>query len=210
MIVRPLVIGTIMENTYILGSEDSGDCVIIDPGGEPDRVLEEVETLGLKVGMILNTHGHGDHVGGVAGIKNATNATYGIHKSDAEMLKSDNSWIATIMPGFQDPPEPDINVMHEQILEVGDIRIRVIETPGHTQGGVCYYTEGLLFTGDTLFQGSIGRSDLPGGNGRLLIQNILSRLMTLPADTIVYPGHGPESTVGREKLPNPFLLGSII
>ena len=101
-------------------------------------------------------------------------------------------------------------MIHEQILEVGDIRIRVIETPGHTQGGVCYYTEGLLFTGDTLFQGSIGRSDLPGGNGRLLIQNILSRLMTLPADTIVYPGHGPESTVGREKLTNPFLLGSII
>tara|TARA_Y100000590_G_scaffold213510_1_gene242000 strand:- start:8802 stop:9401 length:600 start_codon:yes stop_codon:yes gene_type:complete len=199
-----------MENTYILGSEDSGDCVIIDPGGEPDRVLEEVETLELRVGMILNTHGHGDHVGGVAGIKNATNATYGIHEADAGMLKSDNSWIATMMPGFQDPPEPDINVIHEQILEVGDIRIRVIETPGHTQGGVCYYTEGLLFTGDTLFQGSIGRSDLPGGNGRLLIQNILSRLMSLPTDTIVYPGHGPESTVGREKLTNPFLLGSII
>jgi len=210
MIVRPLVIGTIMENTYILGSEESGDCVIIDPGGEADRVLEEVETLGLKIGMILNTHGHGDHVGGVAGIKNATDATYGIHAADSEMLKSDNSWIATIMPGFLDPPEPDINVVHEQILEVGSIQIKVIETPGHTQGGVCYYTEGLLFTGDTLFQGSIGRSDLPGGNGRLLIQNILSRLMSLPADTIVYPGHGPETTVGREKLTNPFLLGSII
>ena len=128
MIVRPLVIGTIMENTYILGSEESGDCVIIDPGGEADRVLEEVETLGLKIGMILNTHGHGDHVGGVAGIKNATDATYGIHAADSEMLKSDNSWIATIMPGFLDPPEPDINVVHEQILEVGSIQIKVIET----------------------------------------------------------------------------------
>ena len=96
MIVRPLVIGTIMENTYILGSEESGDCVIIDPGGEPDRVLGEVETLGLRVGMILNTHGHGDHVGVESANKNPTNATYGIHKSDPQMLKSDNIWICIL------------------------------------------------------------------------------------------------------------------
>jgi glyoxylase-like metal-dependent hydrolase (beta-lactamase superfamily II) len=210
MIVRQLVIGTIMENTYILGSEDSGDCVIIDPGGEAEKILEEVESLGLKVGMILNTHGHGDHVGGVTGIKNVTGATYGIHAEDQAMLKLDNSWIASIMPGYQTPPEPDMNVVHEQLLEVGSLSLKVIETPGHTLGGVCYYAEGLVFTGDTLFEGSIGRSDLPGGNGGLLIQNIISRLMSLPTDTIVYPGHGPKTTVGREKLTNPFLLGNIL
>ena len=207
MILRVLVVGPIMENTYILGSENSGDCVVIDPGGEPDKVLEEVDNLGLKVGMILNTHGHGDHTGGVAGIKEVTGATYGINMNDAPMLKSDNSWISSIVPGYQIPPDPDINVSHEDVLEVGDISLKVIATPGHTPGGVCYYTDGLLFTGDTLFQGSIGRFDLAGGNGRLLIQNILSRLMTLPPDTKVYPGHGPESTVGQEKLTNPFLLG---
>jgi glyoxylase-like metal-dependent hydrolase (beta-lactamase superfamily II) len=196
-----------MENTYIVGSEETKECAIIDPGGEADRILEEVEQLGLTVKVILNTHGHGDHTGAVAAIKEATGAMYGIHEGDVELLKQDNQWMAVMVPGVKEPPEPDWYVKHDDVVEIGDVKLRVIETPGHTPGGVCYYSDGVVFTGDTLFQGSIGRSDMPGGDGRLLLHGIMLRLMMLPADTKVYPGHGPDSTIAREKLTNPFLMG---
>jgi len=206
MIIRPILVAA-MENTYIVGSEATKECAVIDPGAESSRILAEVERLGLTVKAILNTHGHGDHVGAVAAIKEATGASYAIHQGDAEMLREDNSWMMRMVPDFRTPPEPDKFVAEGEGIEVGDGSLRVIETPGHTPGGVCYYVEGAVFTGDTLFQGSIGRSDFPGGNGRQLILSILNRLMTLPPDTRVYPGHGPSSTIGREKSSNPFLTG---
>ena len=209
MILKPVIVRAIMENTYIVGSEETQECAIIDPGGEASRVLEEVEGLGFTVKIILNTHGHGDHIGAVAAIKEATGATYAIHEKDAPMLKQENSWMSQVLPDFQVPPEPDMHVKHDDVIEVGDVKLRVIETPGHTPGGVCYYTEGAVFTGDTLFEGSIGRYDMPGGDGRQLIQGIMSRLMVLPAGTKVYPGHGSESTIAREKLSNPFLMGGL-
>lgn len=210
MILESLVVGAIMENTYIVGSEETMECAIIDPGGESARVLEAVEGLGLTVKFILNTHGHSDHIGAVAGIKEATGASYGIHEMDAPMLRRDNASMAMAVPDYRTPPEPDLYVAGGDILEIGDIALRVIETPGHTPGGVCYYCEGAVFTGDTLFQGSIGRFDMPGGNGRQLVQGIMARLMALPADTRVYPGHGADSTIAREKLTNPFLMGGLI
>ena len=210
MIVRPLVVGSIMENTYIVESEETKECAIIDPGAEADRILEEVERLGLTVRVILNTHGHGDHIGAVAAIKEATGATYAIHEGDAELLRQDRQWMTQMMPDVKPPPEPDWYVKSDDVIEVGEVKLKVIETPGHTPGGVCYYGDGVVFTGDTLFQGSIGRSDMPGGDGRLLVYGILTRLMVLPADTKVYPGHGPDSTIAREKLTNPFLKGGLV
>ena len=210
MIVRPLVVASFMENTYIVGSEETKECAIIDPGAESDRILEEVEQLGLTVKVVLNTHGHSDHIGAVAAIKEATGATYAIHEGDAELLKQDNQWMAQMVPDFREPPEPDRYVKNGDVIEVGDVKLRVIETPGHTPGGVCYYSDGVVFTGDTLFQGSIGRFDMPGGDGRLLLHGILMRLMVLPTDTKVYPGHGPDSTIAREKLTNPFLMGGLV
>jgi len=199
-----------MENTYILVSEKTSECVIIDPGGEAERILEEVASMGLTVKTILNTHGHGDHNGAVAAVKEATGATYAIHERDIGLLKNGIQWLAQMMPDVRPPPEPDWYVKNDDLIEVGDVKLRVIETPGHTPGGVCYYGDGILFTGDTLFQGSIGRFDMPGGDGRILLHGILTRLMVLPVDTKVYPGHGPESTIAREKLTNPFLLRGLV
>ena len=210
MIVRSLVVGSIMENTYIVGSEETKECAIIDPGAEADRSVAEVERLGLTVKVILNTHGHGDHIGAVAAIKEATGATYAIHEGDAELLKRDIQWVVQMMPDAKAAPEPDWYVKSDDVIEVGDVKLRVIETPGHTPGGVCYYGDGVVFTGDTLFQGSVGCSDMPGGDGRLLLHGILMRLMVLPEDTKVYPGHGPDSTIAREKLTNPFLMGGLV
>ena len=207
MIIRRIVIGPIMENAYILGSENSKDCVVIDPGGNPDLILEQVDVLGFDVRMILNTHGHGDHIGGVSGIKGISGATYAIHEKEASILQSDNRWAADIMPGFSYPPVPDIWFGHnDEEIKMGDFNIKIIETAGHTPGGVCYYTDGVIFTGDTLFRGSIGRYDLPGGDGRLLLRNIHQKLLTLPEGTRVLPGHGPESTIILEKTTNPYLI----
>ena len=209
MIVRALVVGSIMENTYIVWSENTKECAVIAPGGEAERVLEEVEQMGLTVKVILNTHGHGDHTGAVAAIKEATGAMYGIHEGDVGLLRQGNQWMSAMVPGIKEPPEPDWHVKKDDVIEVGEVNLRVIETPGHTPGGVCYLADGAVFTGDTLFQGSIGRFDMPGGDGRLLLQGIMLRLMVLPADTKVYPGHGPDSTIAREKLTNPFLMGGL-
>ena len=210
MIVIPLVVGSIMENTYIVGSEETWECVIIDPGAEADRILEEGDRLGLMVKVLLNTHGHGDHTGAVAAIKEATGATYAIHEGDVELLRQSVQWMTQMTPDVQAAPEPDWYLKNGDVIEVGDVKLGVIETPGHTPGGVCYYADGVVFTWDTLFQGSVGRSDMPGGDGRQLVRGILARLMALPADTKLYPGHGPDSTIAREKLTNPFLMGGLV
>ncbi len=211
MIIVPVVVGGAMqENTYIVGSEETKECVVIDPGAEADRIMEEVESLGLTVKYILNTHGHGDHIGGVAGVKEATGATYGIHEADVELLTRDSQWMKLMVRDSQEAPEPDIFVKDGDVFTVGEVELTAIETPGHTQGGVCYYTEGTVFTGDTLFQGSVGRFDTPEGDGKQLVLGIFTKIMTLPADTRVYPGHGPDTTIAREKLTNPFLSGGSI
>lgn len=211
MIIVPLVVGGAMqENAYIVGSEETRECIVIDPGAEADLILEEVENLGLTVKYILNTHGHGDHIGGVAGVKEATGAIYGIHEADVELLTRDSQWMKLMVRDSQEAPEPDIYVKDGDVFTVGDLELTAIETPGHTQGGVCYYTEGVVFTGDTLFQGSVGRFDTPEGDGRQLVLGIFTKIMTLPADTKVYPGHGPDTTIAREKLTNPFLSGGSI
>ena len=208
MIIHRIVIGAIMENAYILGAVGSKDCVVIDPGGNPDVILEQVDILGFNVSMILNTHGHADHIGGVSGIKRVSGATYAIHNKEASILQSDNRWAVNIMPGFEDPPIPDIWLGdNNKDITLEDFSITIIETGGHTPGGVCFYADGAVFTGDTLFRGSIGRYDLPGGDGELLVRNIHQKLLTLPGDTRELPGHGPESTIIWEKTTNPYLTG---
>ena len=205
VILKTIVVGQLMENTYVIGAGHTKECVIIDPGDEGDRILDEVKGLGFTVKLIVNTHGHSDHTGAVEFIKDSTGATYGIHQGDVHMLRSS---ILKIHSGNHSVLDPDRLLEDGDILHVGGIDLNVITTPGHTVGSVCYYIKdmGMLFTGDTLFNGSIGRSDMPGGNGRQLMYSIMNRLMTLPGDTKVYPGHGPDSSIGHEKLTNPFVL----
>ncbi|MBI4200148.1 MAG: MBL fold metallo-hydrolase [Chloroflexi bacterium] len=205
MVLRKVVVAPFVENTYIVGARSTGDGMVVDPGGEPERVLEAVADLGLTVKLIVNTHGHGDHTSAVAALKEATGATYALHQADVPLLKEGASWASRVVPSYKPPPEPDRLLADGDILEVGALRFQVLETPGHTPGGICLYGHGLVFTGDTLFQGSIGRFDRPGGNGRQLLLSIFSRLLTLAPGTIVLPGHGEQSTIGREKLTNPFL-----
>ena len=166
--------------------------------------MSAVEDSGLKVKYLLTTHGHEDHIGAVADMVDATNAPFAIHENDAYMLEKPPD-SASIIPGFRNPPEPDLYLKEGDTVEIGDLSFSVIETHGHTPGGISYFGHGLVFTGDTLFRGSVGRTDFEGGNWEQLIESIKTKLLTLPPDTVVLPGHGPHSSVGAEAEWNPFL-----
>ena len=206
MLIHRIVVSALMENVYIAADEESRECIIVDPGAEGERILTEVERLGLTVKVIVNTHAHVDHVGAVAAVKERTGASYGIHSRDIPLLKeAASSSIVHMIPEFSPPPEPDIELKAGGFVEAGSLRFKVLETPGHTPGGICFYGHDTLFTGDTLFQGSIGRFDSPGGDGRQLLTSIFGELVPLPDDTRVLPGHLSETTIGEEKQSNPFL-----
>jgi len=196
-----------MENAYIVGSQAAGECMVVDPGAEAERILYETSQLGLTVKLIVNTHGHSDHIGAVAGVKAATGAPFAIHKADVPLMEARASWTSQMIPDYQPAPGPDQLLSEGDTLEVGELSFKVLETPGHTLGGISLYGHGVVLTGDTLFQSGIGRYDLEGGDGRQLLVSIFSKLLTLPEDTVVLPGHGETSTIGEEKRSNPFLRG---
>jgi len=188
MIIRQLDVGHMDNFCYLVGCEKSRKAVIIDPGAEVERIVSEAHKDGLDIQYIVNTHGHGDHTAGSARLKALTGANIIIHKLEAAAV-----------------PQADILLSGDQELKVGEITFKVFHTPGHTPGGICLYAEGNLFTGDTLFVGDSGRTDLTGGHRPTLAASI-RRLMTLPDDTVVWPGHdyGPtsSSTIGWEKRHN--------
>ena len=204
MILKVVVVGPYQENTYLVGSDESQEAVIIDAGAEWRSIMTAVEDSGLTVKYLLTTHGHEDHIGAVADMVEATNASFLIHKNDEYMLTSSED-SSSIIPDFRSPPEPDMYLKEGDSIEVGDLHFDVIETHGHTPGGISFYGHGLVFTGDTLFRGSVGRTDFEGGNWEQLINSIKTKLMVLPPDTMVLPGHGPHSTIGDESQLNPFL-----
>jgi len=188
MIIRQLDVGHMDNFCYLVGCEKTRKAVVIDPGAEVDRIVSEAHKAGLVIQYIVNTHGHGDHTAGSARLKALTGANIIIHKLEAAAV-----------------PQADILLSGDQELKVGEITFKVFHTPGHTPGGICLYAEGNLFTGDTLFVGDSGRTDLTGGHRPTLAASI-RRLMTLPDDTVVWPGHdyGPtsSSTIGWEKRHN--------
>jgi hydroxyacylglutathione hydrolase len=206
MIIQEFVVGPLENNCYILGDESSREALVIDPGDEPDRILDFIQEKELTLKYIVCTHAHYDHVGAVPEIKQAIGAAeIVIHEKDLDIYthveKQGMMW-----GGELDPlPPPDILVKEGSILSIGNMKFEVIHTPGHTQGGICLYGEGLLITGDTLFAGSVGRTDLHGGNIQELRKSF-NRLMSMPDMVRVLPGHGPESTIGREKRENFFAL----
>lgn len=194
-----------MANCYILGCENTKEAVVIDPGDDGDQILMALAKSTLKVKYLINTHGHFDHVGANKAMKEATHASIGIHPDDAPMLNELSKSAAMFGMSAENSPAPDILLNQGDQLSFGDITLEVIHTPGHSKGGICLYTKGHLFAGDTLFKRSIGRTDLPGGDYDTLIASIRTKLFTLPDDTIVYTGHGPETSIGDEKRMNPFL-----
>lgn len=211
MILQRLTVGPLRENVYIVGDEATKECMVVDPGDEGNKILEEIERLGLKASLIVITHGHVDHIGAIALVKERTGAKYAIHPADLPFVKNArHSAIISMFPDFRDLPEPDIQIKDGDALTIGLLKFTILATPGHTPGSVCIHGEGVVFTGDTLFRASIGRYDFPGGDGRKLLNSIFSKLLTLADDTRVLPGHGPESTIGWEKQNNPFLTGRFI
>jgi len=194
-----------MANCFILGCEETGEAAVIDPGDEAERILSIVSDLKLGLKYILNTHGHFDHVAGNKRMKAATQAKIMIHPLDAPMLSQLSSSASAWGMSAEDSPPPDRTLEDGDRVTFGNITLNVIHTPGHTPGGISFSTDSYVFVGDTLFAGSIGRTDFPGGDYDTLIASIKNRLFTLGSDTEVFTGHGPETTIGNEKRTNPFV-----
>ncbi|NWH04208.1 MBL fold metallo-hydrolase [Desulfobacter latus] len=205
MIIRKLEVGPIMANCYIVGCEETKQAAVIDPGDDADRILMTLAEAELKAKYLINTHGHFDHVGANKRMKDATGAQIAVHPDDEPMLSDLSKHAAMFGLKTENSPSADIHLKDGETITFGNITFEVIHTPGHSPGGICLYTPGHLFVGDTLFMGSIGRTDLPGGDHATLISSIKTKLLNLDEKTIVYPGHGPETSIANEKRMNPFL-----
>lgn len=208
MILESVVVGPLMVNCYVLGCENSREGVVVDPGDDTDRILEAVSRHGLKVVAVINTHGHFDHTGGNQRIVTETGAGLLIHELDAPMLARAVDTAAMFGLTAENSPPPSRFLTEGEFVAFGEYRLRVLHTPGHTLGGCSLHLEGMVFTGDTLFADSVGRTDFPGGSSVALGKSIREKLLVLPDDTIVYPGHGPSTTIGRERKHNPYLTPS--
>lgn len=205
MIIKSLAVGPIMANCFILGCEKTRESVVIDPGDETDKILLSLADSELKLKYIINTHGHFDHVGGNRKLKDATGADILIHSLDAPMLSQLPTAAAAFGLSSDESPPPDKSLEDGETVSFGSITLEVIHTPGHTPGGISLYTDGCVFVGDTLFAGSIGRTDFPGGDYETLISSIRNKLFVLGDDVRVFTGHGPETSICNEKRFNPFV-----
>lgn len=215
MIFERLEVGPFLSNCYIVGSEETGKGMIIDPGAEARLILETVSRLGLSIMLIVATHTHTDHIAALAQVKETTKADYAVHEHEAEgnikTTPAINRMLGPLLgSSARSLPTPDRLLGDEDIIEIGELRFTVFHTPGHSPGGICLNGHGVVFCGDTLFNLSIGRTDFPGCSHTQLMDSIRNKLMTLPDDTKVFPGHGPGTTIGLEREWNPFLNMEII
>lgn len=188
-------------NCYIIQDEDSKETMVIDPGGEPEKILKMLDVLNAKVKYIYLTHCHGDHIGAVNEIKKKMGGKILIHRFDAKGLEDDSISLESYIGMENIELEPDSRVDDDDLIHVGNIQFKIIHTPGHTRGGSCVYCEKekMLFSGDTLFRGTWGRTDLPTGSLEDIMHSIVKKLMILPDNTIVYPGHGKSTMIKEEK-----------
>ena len=206
MIVRTLPVGPLQTNCYLVGCEETRLGAVIDPGGDAADILAAIEQDRLTVQYILLTHAHFDHVGAVAELVEATRAPLALHPDDLAILRA-RGGAAMFGIWMRPSPDPDLSLSEGQVIPVGKLRLQVLHTPGHTPGHVTFHEPlaHAAFDGDVLFQMGIGRTDFPGSSYRQLMDSIRTKLFMLPDDTVIYPGHGPATTVGDEKRSNPFL-----
>lgn len=208
MILRTIVVSQLEANCYLVVDEATKAAVIIDPGDDPDEIVDAIQNENADLKYILLTHGHFDHSFSAGELQQVFDVDVLMHEADIPLLEGSHE-LVTLLYDIDRYVKPGFGrfLTDGDTITFGEMALRVVHTPGHSQGGLCFIGDGIAFTGDTLFAGSIGRSDLPGGSHPDLIRSIHNKLLTLPDDTIVYPGHGPTSTIGTERTDNPWLDG---
>ncbi len=207
LMVRGIVVGVFAENCWIIGSRKTREAIAIDPGDQPEEIMALAKDMGLNIKLIANSHAHLDHILGVRGVKEATGARFLLHPQELEIARGAAGAASGLLgQAVEPPPEPDALLADGDEVAVAGVKLKVIHTPGHTPGSLSFYTEGMLFSGDTLFRGSIGRTDLQGGDYGQEMSSIVDRLLELPDDTVVLPGHMQETKIGIERQTNPFVL----
>lgn len=209
MDIEQIMVGRMAVFCYIVSCPETKEALIIDPGGDEDKLAARIEEKGLTLKYIVNTHVHGDHTTGNAKLKELTGAQLIVHELDNKFLEKGIMSEMSRQMGFTPSPPADITVKDGDKIEIGQVSLEVIHTPGHSPGGICLLGAGNLFSGDTLFVGGIGRTDLPGSSHEQFMTSIKERLLVLPDETVVWPGHDygpkPTSTIGLEKIANPYL-----
>jgi len=209
MIIETIAVSPFETNCFLVAQDVGQSCVIIDPGDEDEKIIEYIDKNKLTPSAILLTHGHGDHIGAVEPMRKKYNIPVYVGKGDEPLLASPSANMSAIFGHSIECSPAEHIVSDSDVIKIKDLEFVVFATPGHSPGGVCYYIGNRLFCGDTLFCGSVGRTDLPGGSHSQLIGSIQKSILSLPDDTICYPGHGPATTVGEERRDNPFLTGQM-
>jgi hydroxyacylglutathione hydrolase len=203
--ISRLTVGAFSANCYIIGSEKTREGIVIDPGGNAKEIINTINITHLKIKTIILTHGHADHIAALFDIKSCTGAQVAIHRADANFLYGPREYSMMWGISYRTPDQPDKLLEEGDFIEISDLHFKVIHTPGHTPGSICLQIDDKVFTGDTVMYRGIGMTVLPGSNRRQLIDSIHSRLMILPDQTQLYPGHGRQTTVGDERRNNPHL-----
>ncbi|MFC1778971.1 MBL fold metallo-hydrolase [Thermodesulfobacteriota bacterium] len=205
LLVHQLSVGPLQVNCFVVACQRTREAMVIDPGDDGPRILQLAESNGYQVKKIVNTHGHFDHIGANQPVKEATGAVLMMHEADLPLLQNARNHAQAYGLTVSPSPHPDKFLNEGDVFSVGEQSFSIFHVPGHSPGSICLLSDGHLFVGDVLFAGSVGRTDLPGGDFDALVEGVREKLFRLPADTIVHPGHGPDTTIGREKQMNPFV-----
>jgi hydroxyacylglutathione hydrolase len=209
MEMEQIKVGFMAVFSYLIACPRTREALLVDPGGDEEKLVERIRQKGLDLKYLVNTHGHGDHTCGNGKVKALTGAQIIMHPMDDKLFNSPDGHKRAREWGFEPSPPADILVNDNDLITIGDVSLRVIHTPGHSPGGICLFVDGNIFTGDTLFVGGVGRTDLPGSSAAQFMKSIRERLLALPPETIVWPGHDygdfPSSTIGKEIATNPWL-----
>jgi len=200
-----LIVGALETNCYLIHCPETLQCAVVDPGAEAKKIFRMIAEKGLTPVMLLNTHGHIDHIGANKDVKERFNIPLYLHASDESMLENVQQSELSFFLDAKDSPSPDKYLEEGDTVKIGKSSLKVIHTPGHSPGSVSFLGDGFLLSGDTLFYGGVGRTDLPGGSWKELVKSIKTKILILPDETTVLPGHGPFTTVGQEKSFNPFI-----